>query len=72
MYFDISGLPPKRLLDYWPDLERLADQVLFGTDWPGASISDNLKAFRSIDLSDEAKQKILWANGSRILGLEGG
>jgi predicted TIM-barrel fold metal-dependent hydrolase len=71
MYFDISGLPPKRLLDYWPDLERLADQVLFGTDWPGASISGNLKAFRSIDLSDEAKQKILWANGARILGLEG-
>jgi predicted TIM-barrel fold metal-dependent hydrolase len=45
--------------------------VLFGTDWPGASIAGNLKAFRSIDLSDEAKQKILWANGSRILGLEG-
>jgi len=45
--------------------------VLFGTDWPGASIAANLEAFRNIDLSDEAKQKILWDNGSRILGLEG-
>ena len=71
MYFDISGLPPKRLLTYWPDLERMSDKVLFGTDWPGASISANLEAFRNIDLSDEAKQKILWTNGARILGLEG-
>ena len=71
VYFDISGLPPKRLLDYWPDLERLADKVLFGTDWPGADMGANLKAFRSLSLSEEAKQKILWANGSHILGLEG-
>ena len=71
VYFDVSGLPPKRLLDYWPDLERLADKVLFGTDWPGADMGANLKAFRSLSLSEEAKQKILWANGSRILGLEG-
>ncbi len=71
VYFDISGLPPKRLLDYWPDLERLADKVLFGTDWPGANIAANLKAFQNIGLSEEAKQKILWANGSRILGIEG-
>jgi predicted TIM-barrel fold metal-dependent hydrolase len=71
VYFDISGLPPKRLLDYWPDLERLADKVLFGTDWPGANIAANLKAFQNIALSEEAKQKILWANGSRILGIEG-
>ncbi len=70
VYFDVSGLPPKRLLDYWPDLERLADKVLFGTDWPGAKIGANLKAFQNIALSEEAKQKILWANGSRILGLE--
>ena len=70
VYFDISGLPPKRLLDYWPDLERLADKVLFGTDWPGANIAANLKAFQDIALSEEAKQKILWANGSRILGLK--
>jgi predicted TIM-barrel fold metal-dependent hydrolase len=71
VYFDVSGLPPKRLLDYWPDLERLADKVLFGTDWPGANIGANLEAFRNLALSEEAKQKILWANGSRILGIEG-
>jgi hypothetical protein len=52
-------------------LERLADKVLFGTDWPGADMGANLKAFRNLSLSEEAKQKILWANGSRILGLEG-
>jgi predicted TIM-barrel fold metal-dependent hydrolase len=71
MYFDVSGLPPKRLPDYWPDLERLADKVLFGTDWPGANIGANVEAFRNLALSEEAKQKILWGNGSRILGIEG-
>ncbi len=30
----------------------------------------NVKAFQSLALSEEAKQKILWANGSRILGID--
>ncbi len=69
VYFDVSGLPPQRLLDYWPSLERLSDKVLFGSDWPDAKIDRNLETFKKLALSDEAKQKILWDNGSRILGL---
>ena len=71
VYFDVSGLPPQRLLDYWPDLERLSDKVLFGSDWPDAKIGANLETFRKLTLSEEAKHKILWANGSRILGIDG-
>ena len=71
VYFDVSGLPPQRLLDYWPDLERLSDKVLFGSDWPDADIGNNLETFRNLTLSEEAKHKILWANGSRILAIEG-
>lgn len=70
VYFDVSGLPPQRLLDYWPDLERLSGKVLFGSDWPDASIGNNLETFRNLTLSEEAKHKILWANGSRILGIK--
>ncbi|MCZ6485743.1 MAG: amidohydrolase family protein [Acidobacteria bacterium] len=70
VYFDVSGLPPQRLLDYWPDLERLSGKVLFGSDWPDASIGNNLETFRTLTLSEEAKHKILWANGSRILSIK--
>jgi predicted TIM-barrel fold metal-dependent hydrolase len=69
VYFDVSGLPPHKLLDYWPNLERLSDKVLFGSDWPDAQIDCNVETFKNLALSDGAKQKILWDNGSRILGL---
>lgn len=69
VYFDVAGLPPKKLVEYWPDLERLSDKVLFGTDWPGANIKHNVAAIQQLPISDAAKQKILWANGARILGL---
>jgi len=34
VYMEIAGLPPRRLLTYFPDLERVSDKVLFGSDWP--------------------------------------
>ena len=35
VYLDISGIPPKTLLKYFPRLEEIAHKTLFGTDWPG-------------------------------------
>ncbi|MFQ6059331.1 MAG: amidohydrolase family protein [Anaerolineae bacterium] len=70
VYMEISGLPPKKLLDYFPNLERLADKVIFGSDWPDVpSIKGNIEAVRALPLSDEAKTKILGENAARILGL---
>ena len=34
-YIDISGLPPKNLMDYWPSMKKFAHKFLFGTDFPG-------------------------------------
>lgn len=68
-YLDISGIPPKKLLDYFPNLEEIADKVLFGTDWysPGVkSILDNALQIMSLPLSDEIKRKILRDNANRI------
>ena len=31
---DISGIPPRRLLDVLPRIPEMADRVLWGTDWP--------------------------------------
>jgi hypothetical protein len=62
VYLDISGIPPKTLLKYFPRLEEIASKTLFGTDWPGPGVPDikqNLDAFRVLSLSDAAKQQIL-------------
>jgi predicted TIM-barrel fold metal-dependent hydrolase len=62
VYLDISGIPPKSLLKYFPRLEEIAHKTLFGTDWPGPGvpeIANNLREFRSLPLSESAKEQIL-------------
>jgi predicted TIM-barrel fold metal-dependent hydrolase len=67
---EISGLPPKNLLNYFPDMEKNIDKFVFGSDWPGiASISSNIEEIKNLPLSEESKRKILYANAARILGL---
>lgn len=71
VYIDIAGLPPQRLLDYYPELERLTDKFVFGSDWPGIrSIADNIAAVQAMPISEEGKERILWKNAAKILGLE--
>ena len=70
VYMEVSGLPPHRLLDYFPELERVADKVVFGSDWPGMPhVGRNIEAIRELPLSEETKDKILGGNASRILGM---
>ncbi len=69
LFLDISGIPPKRLLEYFPRIEEIAGQPLFGTDWPGPGVphpSKNLKAFRNLPISAENQRRILSEN-ARIL-----
>ena len=40
VYLDISGIPPKTLLKYFPRLEEIAHKTLFGTDWPGPGVPE--------------------------------
>ena len=70
LYLEISGLPPKRLLDLFPQLERLAGKVIFGSDWPAISnVARNIQALRSLPLAEKTKEKILGGNAARLLGL---
>lgn len=66
---DISSIPPKRLLAYFPRLEEIADKVLFGSDWPGPGvpgIAENVAAFRALPLSADAREKVLSRNAGRL------
>lgn len=62
VYLDISGIPPKTLLMYFPRLEEIAAKTLFGTDWPGPGVPDvkkNLEDFRALPLGEPVKEQIL-------------
>jgi len=62
VYLDISGIPPKALLRYFPRLSEIAEKTLFGTDWPGPGVADmkqNLDDFRALPLSREVQEQIL-------------
>jgi predicted TIM-barrel fold metal-dependent hydrolase len=62
VYLDMSGIPPKTLLHYFPRLEVIAAKTLFGTDWPGPGVPDvkrNLDEFRALPLNQELQDQIL-------------
>jgi hypothetical protein len=66
---DISSVPPKNLLNYFPWIERVADQAIFGSDWPGPMIMDigqNVEDFCALPLAEETKRKILRDNALKL------
>lgn len=71
VFLDISSIPPQSLLEYFPRLDQLADQTMFGSDWPGPGVKDvgaNLEKFRALPISEEAKRKILRETALRVFG----
>ncbi|HEY4740025.1 MAG TPA: amidohydrolase family protein [Candidatus Acidoferrales bacterium] len=69
MHMDISGIPPQKLMEYFPRIEEIADKVLFGTDWPGPGVPGvrgNIAKFRALPISPAAQQKILYDNAARL------
>jgi uncharacterized protein len=73
IYIDVAGLPPSRLLERFPELERLAAKVVFGSDWPGMPTSPgaNARVLAGLGLSSDAVDRILYRNAARLLGLAG-
>jgi hypothetical protein len=69
MYMDISGIPPQKLLEYFPRIEDIADKVLWGTDWPGPGVPEikgNMDKFNALPIRTDAKRKILYDNAARL------
>ena len=73
VYIDVTGLVPQKLLDHFPQLERLADKVVFGSDWPAMpkSVAANVTAIQTLGLSEDALDRIFFRNAARLLGLDG-
>lgn len=69
VWLELSGIPPARLLEYFPNLAKVSDKAVFGTDWPGPGVRDirpNLEAFRALPLPEEAKVQILEQNPLKL------
>jgi predicted TIM-barrel fold metal-dependent hydrolase len=65
VFMDVSGIPPKAILRYFPRLAEIADKVLYGSDWPSpgvASMARNLADFRALELPEDVRKKILETN----------
>jgi uncharacterized protein len=70
VHLDLSGIPPKHLLEYLPRLEALAGKCLWGTDYPSPGIPSmrrNVEDFLALPLSDAVKERILWTNGAALI-----
>jgi predicted TIM-barrel fold metal-dependent hydrolase len=59
VYLELSGIPPRRLLEYFPRVDEIADRVIWGTDWPSPGIKgmgDNLAQFLALPLPETLKE----------------
>jgi predicted TIM-barrel fold metal-dependent hydrolase len=69
VYLDTSGIPPKKLLQYFPRLSEIANKTLFGTDWPGPGVPDikqNVDDFRALEMSEAMRQQIFSGTAASI------
>jgi predicted TIM-barrel fold metal-dependent hydrolase len=72
-YLDISGIPPLKVLEYFPKLEEIKDKVLFGSDWPAPGVkspSINAKMFAKLPLPPQTISAILYTNAEKLFNLK--
>ena len=69
VHLEISGIPPKSLLRYFPRIAELAHKTLWGTDWPSPGVvspKKNVDDFRALGLGEVVEKKILYENAAEI------
>ena len=70
VWLDLSGIPPRSLLEYFPRIAELESQLLWGTDWPSPGVESmrrNVDAFLGLALPESIKRAALEANPERLL-----
>ena len=72
VYLEISGIPPAKLLDYFPRLREIAHKTVWGTDWPSpgvASMRQNVDQFLALPLDVVSRERILHDTAAAVFGL---
>ena len=73
VWIEISGLPPRRLPEYFAnfDLARLGERFIFGTDWPGVpGIRANAEAVAGLGFDRALLERVFFRNALTVYGLE--
>ena len=69
VHLDVSGIPPRSILRYFPRLAEVADKVLYGSDWPSPGVRtlrQSREEFLACGLPQEALVKIMQTNAAHI------
>lgn len=69
IHLELSGIPPQRLLEYFPRVTELGDRVVWGTDWPSPGVTSmrgNLDQFLALPLPDTVKQMVTRATPLKL------
>jgi predicted TIM-barrel fold metal-dependent hydrolase len=73
VWIELSGLPPKRLKDYYArhDWARLTRRMIFGTDWPGVpGIAANARAVAALCPDEDTAAGVLAGNANLVYKLK--
>jgi aminocarboxymuconate-semialdehyde decarboxylase len=68
VYQDLVS-PSAQAMRYAVEFAR-SDRLLFGSDHPWVSIEAILNPVKELDISDEARAKIMWQNACELFGIE--
>jgi predicted TIM-barrel fold metal-dependent hydrolase len=67
---DISSIPPRRLLEWFPRLEEISSKVVFGSDWPGPGIPgirEEIEAVQALPLKAATLERIFRSNAATLV-----
>lgn len=73
VFLEVSGIPPQRLLEWFPRLEEIAAKTVWGTDWPSPGVQSmrhNVDQFLALPLKEETKTAILSGNANKIFTMK--
>jgi len=69
VYIDVSGLPPSKLLEYFPSLPRNSRKFLFGSDFPGVpGIRKNCETLVDLLRDENRAHEIAFQNAYDLFG----
>ena len=69
VFIDISGLPLKNLLQYYPSMKKYKHKFLFGSDFPGVpGIKKNYEEIKKVVKDDEVIEFIRFKTAYNLFG----
>ncbi|AXV06728.1 hypothetical protein DVS28_a2043 [Euzebya pacifica] len=70
IWMELSGIPPRRLPETFPELDRVADRLVWGSDWPSSPPIRRLTdEIQQLPFKAETIERLLWRNAAELFGL---